>query len=235
MRKLLVSLCIFLTIGEATPGQASVFELLNTHRLIKCSFSSLCQNRIVVEGERVKKVIYPESGQVSVKLEEESGQIFVYALMEHPSNCTFSIITDKGFVQDVELSFERKSSEVLILRQPRDITPSYNQAKDLTCDEPVISKVKTILRGKIPGCYTSCNLPHNRSNQLGCGIELELMGKFISDSDTLYLWKVKNAGNRIRALSESLINFQGGNWVYLNKFRLRPREHTLAIVGMDHG
>lgn len=213
--------------------QAAIFEDLDPHGLVKCQFSSVYQNRIAVDGQRIKKVILTSEG-LSVTLEEESGQIFVYALSYKPDATTLSLITDLGTVQDVEISFVEKPSEVLIFKRKDD---KPKPVENIQCrafsfeEESIVKNVTAIIRGKSPAGYHSCQLSNYKKFNLDRWISLEPSGKFVRGGDSIQVWKVKNESKRFLKLSEKCLNFSGAKWVYLHQDFLKPNGTTFILLG----
>ena len=82
-------------------------------------------------------------------MEEESGQVFVYTLEPIPDVLTLSVITNCG-VQDLEISFESRSSEVVILENPDDICETSNSMKSPKEQMNNINEIiESILRGSV--------------------------------------------------------------------------------------
>ena len=188
MRKIILSLLFacFLNISI----QAAIFEDLDPHGLVKCQFSSVYQNRIAVDGNRIKKVILASEG-LSVTLEEESGQVFVYALSYKPDATTLSLITDIGTVQDIEISFVEKPSEILILKRKED---RKNQLENIQYgafsfeEETIAKNIRAIIRGESPEGYHSCQLSKSKKMKIDRWISVEPSGKFVRGGDSIQVW-----------------------------------------------
>ncbi|MFQ5729707.1 MAG: type-F conjugative transfer system secretin TraK [Waddliaceae bacterium] len=228
--------CFFLIFLLAVSfSHAAVFHTLDTHRLIRCQFSSVSQNRIAVEEGRIMKVIFPESG-LSVTLEEESGQVFVYVLTPMPRKTTLSVVTDSAVVQDIELDFSDMPSEVLVLRYPESCPKEKSFCRSDTCSDDVDGKVETLqnlLQGSIPCGYISCPVSRDVKRKIRKGLEATLVGKYAGEKKSLYLWQVRNSSIRAIKLSEEELNFQGGDWLYLDRSCIRPKAKTFFVVGVS--
>ncbi len=129
---------------------------LDSTNLLKCTLSSRHHNRVFVDGQRIKKVIYPE-GDISIRMEEDSGQIFVQAMVDEPSETTVTIITNCGVVQDLELSFSDKASEILILREKaEEKSCDFSGVIAMDCGDEVNAiqdAIEKMITGKIPEEY----------------------------------------------------------------------------------
>lgn len=96
---------------------ATLFSEIDTTKPLFCFFSLNHQNRIAVTDGRIIKVICPET-ELSIKMEEESGQVFIYPLNDSLSRVTLSVVTGDGLVQDLHITFIEKGPEVVILSAP---------------------------------------------------------------------------------------------------------------------
>lgn len=186
----------------------------------------------MIQNGRVRKIIYPEEN-LSISLEEHSGQAFIYAVGRIERPLALAVITESGLVQDIELSFQSKESEVLILNEPQeeDVKEEFS-----TCTTPCMTEeeqrqlvVNDILSGKIPEGYVSCTQPRwNRS--IKCGLQATNIVKLESTASTLYIYEIVNISKRKRKISEVDLECEGSMWVCLESHNLKPREKVLGIV-----
>jgi hypothetical protein len=221
---LLLFLSTFLSRAEAAQ-----FLDIDTTQLLRCVFSSRHHNRIAISGKRIKKVFCPE-GDVVVRQEEESGQVFVQSLVERPPVTTISIVSNDGIVQDIELHFEECSAEILILTERRE------ECLDPRCcivdagTNPFDALIAGVLNQQIPDNYISFSCDR-KAKQVKKGVILRRISKFIGENDTAYLLGVENVSRIKQCIQESDVNILGGDWVYLQKRELCPGEKTFALVG----
>lgn len=214
---------------------ATLFYDINTNFLLQCRLSSQHHNRIAFENRRIKKVIYPE-GLISIRLEEESGQIFVQSLVDNPPITTISLVTSDGVVQDIELSFGEGSAEILVLREPAEIVSvncclvpqvpvgSYDTLAD------VIQGMKC---GYFPPEYVAYECFPRKVYKIAPGLILSAEYELIGPRNTLYIAYIYNTDRCQKTLREADINMPGGAWVYLDKPCLKPKEKTIAIFSKD--
>lgn len=209
------------------PLQATLFHEIDTTNLLKSTLSSSHHNRIAIDGGRIKKVIFSEA-EVVIRMEEESGQIFVQTLTRNPPDTTISIVTDEGEVQDIELSFVEKSSETLILRYPRD----WDTHSDC-CDpaEEIVDVVDSILNGRTPSGYFSYP-GTNECRRVSRGVRAVNISILAGPQETLYVWQLENRFYGKKRLNEREVNFYCGSWVYLDRYLLKPGEQTIAIISV---
>ena len=201
MRKFLI--CSLLGLIQSAAVHSTIYEAINSERLIECTFSSTHQNRISVVGLGVQKVIHPE-GEVQFTLEETSGQVFVYAMVEHPKVTTVSLILVDGTVQDLECSFKKQPSEILVL----------NHCLEIACNEAICSSqegegesvippiIQEIMEGRVNAEYVASDPPVANRKLIARGIFAELTGKLVGPEDIIYVWTIRNKGMSTACLSE---------------------------------
>lgn len=210
------------------PLFAAVEAPIDSSMLLRVIFSSIHQNRIAIEGGVVKKVLYPEA-DISVAIEETSNQVFVYALTDRPPMTTLSLILEDGTVQDIEIDFQQKRSELLILSNVKE-PPCKTDYIDETWDGAA-RLIRGVCLGRIPPTYRSCEFPQAQK-KLGRGLLAKLSGKLLAERELVYLWEVENVGCSQEAFSEGVFASPSVNWVYLHKNRLSRGQKTFAIVSV---
>lgn len=210
----------------------AIYHDIDTTTPLKCTLSSQHQNRIVVSEGRVGKVIFPDA-RISVQMEEDSGQIFVYALEDIVNETTISVITDTGLVQDLEVSFAEKSSEVVILRE---VLLSDCCAEESTRRLFSIScQVRDILNGVTPKGYV-CFEGGRDVREICSGVFTEKLAIFEGQLETLYLYRVINYSGSCVCLHETQLDPNGASaWIFLENNSLNPKGDTLAIVASKRG
>ncbi|WP_059062689.1 TraK domain-containing protein [Candidatus Protochlamydia naegleriophila] len=212
--------------------EATLSYDLDTTKLLRCSFSIDHHNRIMIQNGRVRKIIYPEEN-LSISLEEHSGQAFIYAVGKIEKPLALALITESGLVQDIELSFQNKESEVLILNEAqeeetKDALPSCI-APYMTEEEQRQLLVNDILSGRIPDGYVSCTQPRwNRS--IKCGLQGTNIVKLENTTSTIYIYEIVNSSKKKRKISEADLKCEGSTWICLESHTLKPREKILGIV-----
>lgn len=202
-------------------ASAVVFYDIDTTLPAKCVFSNITQNRIVVENGRVEKVIFTDDS-ITVRMEEESGQAFVCAFKPINTETVISVVTDKGEVQDLEISFSKQSSEVVVLRDCK------TQRKAIE-DRNIVMLIDTILSGQTPEGYC-CNEVNGGWRCVGNGFKASTMVQFESSRDIIRMVTIINASKEQNSLTESQLCSLDTQWVYLIKKILAYQERTIALV-----
>lgn len=210
---------------------------IDTTVLLRSTLSSRHHNRISFENKRIRKVFYPE-GAILIRIEEDSGQIFVQALIDQPPVTTISLVTNDGIIQDLELSFSDKSSEILILKESKGeccqegvTICSYCVFQDKQMR--IQDVVDQVLAGYAPEEYLSMD-DNGDSFCIKKGIILRRSSVLIGPLDTVYIMTVENRSYRCQRLQECELNVLGGEWVYLDKPILNSGEKALVMIGVSN-
>lgn len=221
-----------LSLSLFTSLEAAICVDINSKNLLKCVLSSRHHNRIAVEDQRIKKIIYPE-GEVLIRIEEETGQIFVQAMVEKPSETTVSIVTNKGTIQDLELSFTDKSSEILILK---DIGKAEESclANSIDCEDELSLMqdcIEKMMSGNIPEEYVPVE-----DRKICCQIKSDLILKsimrLVGPVYTVYVMHIENIGRRCEFIHESDLNCVKGEWIFVERHQLERNQKMMALIGV---
>lgn len=212
----------------------AVYSMINTTNLVKCTFSSRHHNRILIEQGRVKKVVFPE-GEIAIRIEEESGQIFVNTLTSHTHETTLSLVTDEGIVQDIELTFANIPSEVLVLQLEKEerTSPVFEMVNEQACASNLSSAyiVEEIISGKIPDGFVSYDAQNEEIKIKRC-IKAVKTCKLVGPEEVIYIFEIHNKGFRTASLEECDFDFCNGLWVYLGSNSIAPHQKTFVIVSV---
>lgn len=216
---------------------AALFHEMDPTNLIHCNLSSRHHNRICVENKKIKKILYA-SGDIEIRLENDCGHLFVQPMVSMPACTTVSIITTDGTVQDLELSFSEKSSEILIL-QPQANEEIYCEeclVDDLSDEERLCSiqcAIQSILAGVVPEEYYVTDLKEcffDKNN----GLLMTSSAQLVGVTYTIYLVMVENRSRCSKRICERSVNFLCGEWVWNEKECLRRGERGLVLIGVKN-
>ena len=211
------------------PLLGTTFHELDTAKTIYSTFSNKFQNRIMLDGGKIKKIISSNEDRLSILLDPLSGQAFIYLLDPDTLNTSLSAVTEEGVVQDIEISFENCSSEALILKQEE--SPPAEQSKVVKND--VMETVSDILLGLIPEGYTPCSVPCQKW-QLKKGIEIKLITKLQGLQEDIYVYQACNNSSKKQNLMECELQFSGSKWVFLETNNLSPKQKILSLVAVNN-
>lgn len=227
---------ILLSLGVLiSHAEAAQYLDMDTTNILRCIISSRHHNRIVVDGKRIKKVIYPD-GEIAIRVEEESGQIFVQPMIDKPTLTTVSIVTSEGIVQDLEIEFVDISSEIVILRDkeflPCEVDECVVSSESSELDD-IQDLIKSILSGYTPIEYTAVD-----TQEIDCaiykGVTLKSFAKLVGWSYTIYVLGIDNSSSRTKMLQECDINIPQGDWVYIDNRKLEGGKKTIALIGVKN-
>ncbi len=212
---------------------ATIYTPIDSTVVKRVELSSRFQNRIAVNEGRINQLVYPGCN-IDINLDEETGQVFIYALSDFPEPSSLSVIIEGGKVQDFELVFIEKPGEIVILEEAiyEDIDfASENMLLIPGSPEDKVDIIRKIMSGDILEDFVSCDIMAERV-LIRNRVRAVLISKFVSLYETLYVWRVENVSKKLQVIKEIDMNFQCGNWVYLDQHHLSRGMKTLAIVGV---
>ncbi|MCH9626263.1 MAG: hypothetical protein S4CHLAM123_14590 [Chlamydiales bacterium] len=224
---------IFFVLLSTSSLSAAIFYEIDTTRPLCCSFSNKHHNRILVDQGRIKKIIFPED-KLCVRMEELSGQAFVQTKYLTHEPTIVSVVTQEGFVQDIEITFSDCPTQTIVLKNHSAECSSLQQVTESTQDHSSIGcLVDNILKGEVPCGYLST--PFRASSfKPKRGIAAKLVGRLQSREDTLFIYEIRNKTRWSRKICEGEIACPGTLWAYLENHCLNPKEKTLAIVAAQN-
>ena len=208
---------------------ALVVQEIDIARPLKVSFSKTHGNRIAVSDGIVKKILGPPN-VCSIRIEKESGQAFVNLLRPIKENVVFSIITGNGLVQDIEISFEDKISEVVILKEPLDEEEeSLVHINDI--QESAVKIVKGLLRQHIPKGFVFRDAGKYQRERNDMDLSFQLKSIIEGPLERVFIYEITNIRQKEQSICERFIKRRNDLWVFLEKKDLQPNEKTLAFIG----
>jgi hypothetical protein len=210
---------------------AVVFHEVDTTIPLKVSLSSYQHNRIVVDEGYVNKLIFPERF-FEVSTEEESGQVFVSSKINNlPSYpLVISVITGGGQVQDLEVVFEDKSSEVIVLKEKSEDLGN-DELKD--GDSSVIESIRSILASSCPKFHVKINASKKEKPVLIKGkkdLSLVKICEYKGTENIIEKFEAHNAGSKDVEILEKDLSSLGSNWVFIRDNTLKSEEKTTVLV-----
>lgn len=214
---------------------AATYYTINTTSPLHCYLSCTFQNRIMIEGGRIKKVVATESDRLSIQIEEMTGQAFIYARDPTVKETTVSVVSESGVIQDIHICFMERMSEVVVLQDGEIADCQFCESPNQQLGESAYAfkKVEKILEGKIPTDYCLCST-HVSKWIPKKGIELRLRSKLEGPVDTIYIYQVTNLLKQQQTLLECELECEGCAWVYLESTTLDPKQKTLSIVAVKN-
>jgi hypothetical protein len=225
MKLTLRTLIGFVLFGS--PAFPLVEHEINTKFPLQCSFSFNHQNRIVVSQGAVMKVVAPKE-KFLIQIEENSGQAFILPFLESEDVSTFSIITSSGSVQDLEVTFVNKPSEVIFLKETEGDIDSLNSPRQ-SLDDTFVSQIRRVLIEEPLEGYQKTKLKDVKPLIMYMGLHSTPKEVYEGASDRIIIESVKNITKSQITLSPRRLSTLEDNWFYLEKEVLNPGESTLAV------
>jgi hypothetical protein len=181
----------------------------------------------MIEEGRIKKVIASDNERLCIQMEEISGQAFVYARDANSKETAISVVTDTGIIQDIQLSFQDKPPEVVVLK---DATLE----KEEKCEKsqnPALLCVQAIMSGNVPCGYTPCSMGKGKWYPKK-DIALEPIMKLEGTDDFLYVYRATNLLKQSHTLIECELECKGSRWIFLESNILKPKQTILSVISV---
>lgn len=221
---------VLLSILVSSFSWGFIKQEINGIRPLKCTFSKKHYNRIAVDEGFVEKVMLPE-GYFSLHAEEESGQVFLLPQSDFSDHITLSVITGGGFVQDIEVSIEDKSAEVVVLKEPKNEKGRGSVLQhDKNQGDKVVLLLKTLLKGNIPEGYMSREVKEPLKITLKDSLEGRVNYIIEGPYLRIQVLEISNYKKTPKYIQEKDLSSPEVKWVYLEKEEVNPKEHIYAII-----
>lgn len=209
----------------------AIFHCIDTTVPLKCVFSSIHHNRIVVDNSQVKKVVSSDIG-LSINMESESGQVFIYSLHPRPKDTVISVVTKGGYVQDIEISFEERSPEVVILMEPAPFEDEIECENKLETIATLDEMIDQILSGETPKGYESCKIDRVRA-KLKENLFVEAVSLIRNPFEDIYVYEIINVANCSKEISEKELEGQGSRWIHLECRKIKAKSKAMLIISYE--
>jgi hypothetical protein len=207
----------------------AIFHEMDTTVPLECTLSAVHQNRILIEGGRVRKVVHPD-GVLTCQMEPESGQAFVRANGWLPHPVTLSVVTDTGVVQDIQITLEDCSSQVVILREPSEVYVTSgvvgNNAEDF-----VVGNLEAVLSGGTPSGYVKTLSEETREGTIP-QVVAQCSRAFTGPYEEIRSFEVTNQSEETRSIVEENFIRPGDLWVHLTSTEIAPEQVVQLVVGV---
>lgn len=225
---ILLFFCFFLP----QEGESIVFQEIDTAKPLKVYFSKVHGNRIAVNNGTIKKIIGPPN-ICSVRIEQDSAQAFINLLKQQKESIVLSVITGNGYVQDLEVIFEDKMSEVVILNETssKDEKESQNEIFALDIHDNAANIVKELLKKQVPSGFVKKEIKNDLIKE-SYDPNLRFQTKFLLDGSTerIYIYQIINTGEEQIFIKEKFLKKPNDIWVYLEKEDLKPKEKSFVFI-----
>lgn len=196
-------------------------------QVINVSLSHSHHNRIGIIDDRIKRVFF-KNNNISLEIEEITGQIFVQALRVPCPNTTISIVSSSGDIQELELSFIDSPSEVILLT--KSLPCQEICLNDKVDDSFFSSIVNGFLNGQLPDGYQSIDDPE-KPLMVKEGLKLQRLNRLVNQEQIIFVYRLTNVSKRPKRIVECEVNILDGDWVFLDRYDLKPQETALVLIG----
>lgn len=214
---------------------AAQYIQMDQTTVIPVNVSLRTHNRIGISGDRIKKAFF-KGTNVSVEVEEETGQLFVQAIRPNCPVTTLSIVSMAGEVQDLDLCFQDISSEIVILQQ-RGIPEIEGKSigiETVACETVEQSSLTTlidgIIQGIIPEGYASIE-DQDKPQKICEGLKIQRISRLVSNDQIIFIYHLQNTSCKTKLVTECQVNVIDGDWVFLDRNKLRPEECAVVLIG----
>ena len=234
MRRLFLLFCSFAFCVKLTAAQ---YITMDPTTVLSVQLSSQNHNRIGIVGDRIKKAFFKGSN-ISVDMEEGSGQLFIQAMRSNCPSTTLSIISASGIVQELELCFAESSSEIVLL-QPNikgyEIPDLTLVQMESSCQVPLEGSSLTnlidhFLKGIVPEGYTSIE-DEGCSPVIHDWLKLQRVSRLVSEQQIIFVYRMQNTSSKKKCVNECQVNIIDGDWVFMDRYQLNSHESGLVLIG----
>ena len=192
-------------------------------------FSKDFYNRVAWKDDRIVSVTGDER-LFNVEINPKIGQAFISVLKplkDKPAMLT--IVSGRGFVQDIEIKSEGKPSTFLSIQVPQKdeelFAASYTHFHSQT-----IEFLNHILEGRVPFGYTQRYVQDSDGLTPPAPLEATPLKVFENPFETVVIYEIINQGRRPIILRSQDLKPSLNSWVFLSAQELHLREVALCIV-----
>lgn len=224
-------LFLLIFMGASFKINSAQYVSMDATEVISVQLSSSNHNRIGIVGDRIKKAFF-KSTNITVDVEESTGQLFIQSIKQDCPPTTLSVITTSGIVQELELCFSECPSSIVLLQSDLECAETSNK---YTCPDVVDSAgitqfVESFLKGSIPEGYTSVEDEEGSSTIHNC-IKLQRVSRLISNQQIIFVYRMQNTSSKPKNVQECQVNVLDGDWVFIDRYKLNPHECGLVLIG----
>jgi hypothetical protein len=208
---------------------AAQYHFIDSTQVLEVHLSSSNHNRIGMLGDRIKKAFF-NSTHISVNVEEETGQLFVQALRPQCPPTTLTVVSASGVVQELELNFSAKASEIVLLEPFSQECCSDTTYYVSVSENGIANFVACFLKGSVPEGYLAVEDP-DPSPPTCKGLKFQRISRLVSDQQIVFVYRLENTSKCTKTLKECQVNLLDGDWVFLDRYRLEPEVCALLLIG----
>lgn len=210
---------------------AAQYIPMDPTEVMTANLSSKNHNRIGIVGDRISRAFF-RSSNISVEVEETTGQLFVQAIRPNCPATTLSIVSCTGVVQELELCFSESPSEIILLQPTIDISEVCRNNLDPSSlgNSSLTELVDNFLKGTVPTGYTTVEDP-DEPFCIRQGLKMQRLARLVNSEQIVFIYRLNNVSKKSKYISECQVNVVDGDWVFLDRNKLNPDECAIVLIG----
>ena len=234
MRRLILSCLFNFSVLGPNLISAAIYCEIDTTTPLKCSFSSNHPNRIMVEDQGIAKIIHSEPDSIQILIEDKANQAFIIAREVMPDPITLCVITTSGAVQDLEVTFEPRPAQLVILKNQKPLVEIENTTVIAPSCCPIQQIINTLLAGLVPKGFCEVEFasetywPQKR-------LHVVETNRYEKPDELIRVFKISNSSKRRQMVHEREFAAENTAWVFLEKNCLAGGETVLVIISLKRG
>ncbi|NGX47093.1 MAG: hypothetical protein K1000chlam3_00462 [Chlamydiae bacterium] len=210
-------------------SHALIIKTIDELHPLKVTLSKQSLNRIGIENSGVRKVIAPE-GLFDIQIDDVTKQVFLTIIEAPEQPVAISIITDNGYIQDLEVSALDKPTEVVLLKEPTQ----EEETEQLFPRKLIAKVISSVAKNTLPYGYIYSKINSKDSRKLrNQSLQMQTIQVLEGPYERVVTYKMKNISTVKTPLKESYLSNPNDLWIYLEKDILEPNEETILIIARD--
>lgn len=234
MRKLVWGLLFNFYVFGLNPLSAVIYCEIDTTAPLRCSFSSNHPNRIMVKDQGVDKIIHSEPDRLQILIDDKANQAFIIAREVIRDPITLCVVTTSGAVQDLEVNFEQRPAQLVILENQK---PAVS-VEEVKCIDSSCCSIQQIINSLLAGLAPKgfCEVEFvSETYWPQKKLRVVETNRFEKADELIRVFKISNCSKRRQVIHEREFSSEHSSWVFLEKNCLAARETILVIVSLKRG
>jgi|GEM_PF-4978156 len=205
---------------------ALIIKTIDELHPLQVTLSQQSLNRIAVENSGIRKVIAPE-GLLDIQIDDVTSQAFITVIEPVDRPIAISVITDSGYVQDIEISSKDKPIETVLLKEPKK-----GEETEKFLPRKLITKViASLIQSTLPHGYVASKVLYEDIRKLrNQGLQIQALEAIEGPYEKIVKYKLINTSQVKTPLKESNFATPKDLWIFLEKDILQPNEKTQLII-----
>jgi hypothetical protein len=97
-------------------------------------------------------------------------------------------------------------------------------------DQSLNSLVGDFLKGVIPEGYLSIE-DQDQPVKICRGLQMQRLSRLVNESQIVFVYRLQNTSNNCKTVTECQVNVLDGDWVFLDRYTLKPEEFSIVLIG----